>query len=613
MSARSRTFAALAIVSLAARAGAQEFSTSVVHVADASQRLALRDVDGDGRRDLLTIGLSGVSLRMLPKEGAYPEAASGTFDWPSETVGWSLADLDGDGTTELVLIVDGTRVLSVHGESSGTFAAPRSVLTDTSGFLPRGIRRVNIVRDVDGDGHPDIVLPGASHFRIHLQRPGPAGPALPAGTTPAGSAAPATPAAPAATPTAPEAHGAPAAPAATDSRGAPSALAAPTDGWSAPLTVSFHSKVDLELGDPSRLDARFAQDIRIPWFSLQDVDGDGRTDLVSSTDEETLFHLADPDLPEAPSWRLDLGALAEEIPRPDGIDLDNLLANVDPQVNWKVADLDGKPPNDLVIQQGGKFSVYLGGSRGPKLDAPDQVLKASGNVLYFLLRDVDKDGRQDLQLLRAQTVSLADALRLLVVPGSLDFDIFTYRNEGGAFSRKPSTRATVSLRVPALLSLLSTVDEMKADYEKRNAVPAQAAALDADGVANDIVDLRGDSVAIWKDRAPTGMAQTIKQRLQSFDVDALLEDYAERKLDQLDDGGTLSIELEDIKELLVTPGWDLRQSVKDIEPDLSVPLPFSGDGATLRIEDLDGDHRSDVIVLGRDADKQQIVEFLRTR
>jgi len=576
MSAPHHAAVALAGAMLAAPAVAQEFDSSLLTVPDASQRLALRDVNGDGRRDLLGIGLDGITLHLLPADGSYPAEATGNFAWPSETVGWYLADLDGDGGTEIVLLVDGTRVLTVRGDAAGAFLPPIEVLTDASGFLPRGIRRVNIVRDVDGDGLADLVLPGASHFRIHLQRP------------------------------------------ATETAAA---------SWAPPLTVSFRPSLNLELGDPAKLDARFAQDIKIPWFSLQDLDGDGHTDLISQTEDETLFHLADPALPDTPTWRLDLAELRAEITQPEGIDFDNLLANVDPQVNWKTADLDGRPPNDLVIQQGGKFSVYLGGSRGPHLDAPDQVLKASGNVLYFLLRDVDKDGRPDLQLLRAETVSLTDALRLLVVPGSLEFDIFTYRDElpgrdelagdgerdTAVFSRKPSTKATVSLRVPALLGFISTVDEMKSDYEKRKAVPAQAAALDADGLMNDVVDVRGDSLAIWKDRVPGDLKQTVGERFASFDIDELLEDYATRKLDQLDDGGTLSIGLEDISKLLVTPGWDMRQAVGDREPDLTLALPFPGEEVKLRIEDLDGDGRSDVIALGRDAEKQQLVWFLRLR
>src|SRR5262249_55245404 len=241
------------------------------------------------------------------------------------------------------------------------------------------------------------------------------------------------------------------------------------DGWSTALPVSFQASIGLELGDPGRLDARFAQDVEIPWFSLQDVDGDGTTDLVSETAEQVLFHLANPALPDHPTFSLDLTALRAAVAAPGRVDLDNLLANVDPQVNWKTADLDGKAPNDLVIQQGGTFNVYLGGSRGPSLDHPDQVLKASGNVLYFLLRDVNKDGRPDLQILRAQSISLADALRLLVVPGSIDFDVFTYANLGASaaagdpgavtgeqdvFSRKPTTRATVSLSIPALLGFV---------------------------------------------------------------------------------------------------------------------------------------------------------------
>jgi hypothetical protein len=379
------------------------------------------------------------------------------------------------------------------------------------------------------------------------------------------------------------------------------------------VPVSYQARIDLDLGDPARLDGRLGQEVRIPWFTLEDIDGDGYRDLVSQTSDEAAFHLARPELPDAPTWRLDLASVRELLDRPARIDLDNLLANVDAQVNWKVADIDGVPPHDFVLQSGGTFSLFLGGSTGPRFDAPDQVLKASGNVLYFLLRDVNADGRKDLQILRAQSISLGDALRMLIVPGSVDFDVFTYVNEGAAFSRKPSARTTISLRVPALLGFIDTLEEMEQDYEKRLEVPARAAALDGDGLANDIVDVVDGSIAIWRDAVPSTLTQTPLERFRSFDVDDLLEVYATARLDHLGDGGTLLIGLEDIRELLVTPGWDLRQARKGREPDASVPLAVPDHRLRMRVEDLDGDGVDDIVVTGRDADRNQRVQFLISR
>ncbi|HZM00414.1 MAG TPA: hypothetical protein VFD43_09200, partial [Planctomycetota bacterium] len=371
---------------------------------------------------------------------------------------------------------------------------------------------------------------------------------------------------------------------------------------------------------------------QIPWFTLQDVDGDGRVDLVSETEEAAEFHLARPELPESPTWSLDLVALRDSVPKPQRVDLDDLLSNVEAAVNWKSADLDGEAPYDLVIQRGGTVTLHLGGSVGPDLEAPDQVLKASGNVLYFLLRDVNKDTLPDLQLLRGATLSLGDVLRLLVVPGSLDFDVFSYNNEGGRFTRKPSVHTTLSLQIPALLGFLDDFRDLRDEYRARRDVPAQPAALEGDGARDDIVDVlpgpaeaaaAADGAAgaplpgvlcVWRGAVPAGFRPGGLAELKQFGPEELLEEYALSKLDALSDGGTLEVGLEDIQELvMVTPGYDLRQAASAREPDERWPLPFPAEDATLRVEDIDGDGRDDVIVIGRDAGRRRQVQFFVTR
>jgi hypothetical protein len=154
---------------------------------------------------------------------------------------------------------------------------------------------------------------------------------------------------------------------------------------------------------------------------------------------------------------------------------------------------------------------------------------------------------------------------------------------------------------------------MRDTYETRLEVPALPAALDGDGAADDVVDVLGDDVAVWKDRVPRGHSAEGLERLSGFDPDELLELYALRRLDELSDGATLSVELEDIEKLLVTPGWDLRQAVGKAPPDARWTLPFPGAGAKLLVDDLDGDGRSDVVVMGRDAEQRRWVQFFVTR
>ena len=538
--------------------------TSVYEVLDGQMRLGLRDLDGDGRKDLLTAGPAGLAWRRLREDGSFPAEDDGTLEWPSVTVGWNVADLEGDGRTEVVLLIDGERVATAAPGEGGALVLGPDRIADAGGFLPRGVRRVNFVRDIDGDGRLDLVIPANGRFLIHLQQ---------------------------------------------------------ERGWAPALPVDFQASVTLELGDPARLDASFSQRVKIPWFTLQDVDGDGRTDLVSETGQVAQFHLARPALPERPTWSLDLEALAASVPKPERIDLEDLLSNVEVPVNWKTADLDGEPPYDLVIQRSGTITVHEGGSVGPKLDQPDQVLKASGNVLYFLLRDVNKDRLPDLQLLRGGSFSIGELLRLLVVPGSLDFDVFSYINEGGRFARKPSVTTTLSLRIPALLGFLDDFREMRDDYRHRRDVPALPAALDGDGSLDDVVDVQpggaaGEpgAVGVWKGAVPADFRMGGVSELKKFSPDELLEQYALSRLDALSDGGTLSIGIDDIRKLvMVTPGYDLRQAVAGRKPDARWKLAFPAEGATLRVEDIDADGRDDVIATGKDASGRQRVQFFLTR
>src|SRR5262249_8105109 len=151
-------------------------------------------------------------------------------------------------------------------------------------------------------------------------------------------------------------------------------------------------------------------------------------------------------------------------------------------------------------------------------------------------------------------------------------------------------------------------------YQRRKAVPAAALALDADGARNDVVDLLDDDLALWHDRVPADFQGSLTERFGSFDVDELLEEFVISDLDRMGDGGRLDSGREDTRKLMVTPGWDLRQAVKGSEPDRKLPLAVLAEGARLRIEDLDGDRRSDIVVTSRASDDgtRMVVFLVRT-
>lgn len=534
-----------------------------VSVPNDGTRLALRDLDGDGDQELLRIDRVGIAVRTLGPDGAYG-LAEALLRWPSQRVSWDLVDLDSDGRIELVTVTEGRVVEQRNwvpgdgGEAGGSGAwSPPTLLLEEACYLPWGVSRVGLARDVDGDGRADLVLPGAGMFRIRRNlAPQPSGNSGDSGDSGAGTGL----------------------------------------RLDAPIEVAFEPEVILDLGDPERLSARFAQSVNVPWFRVEDVDGDGALDLVSETMDKVSFHLARPTIMTEPTWVLDLAALRGASASAT-LDLDDLLSIVSGTAQWRVADLDGVPPRDLVIGSQGTFKVYLGGAATGPGESASQVLKASGNVLYFFLRDVLGDSKPELQIARGERLSLAKLLRFLLLPGRIEFQLFTYANEGGTFDRTPTSRATLALRVPRLLGFLDDVEALGKELEKQWDIPARRIDWDGDGAADDVLDQQGGRLVIVRNCAPG------KQRwedLPATDMDGLVERIILEDLDRAGDGGESVIDIGQIDRFAMAPGAALRELSAGKPIAAEAPLFGVTKERQLRGVDLDGDGLMDLLATGRD-------------
>lgn len=116
--------------------------------------LSAGDVFGDGFTDLLVAGVYTGGPFNIPGT-IYHYQSNGTFaaQGSAPTYPTVLVDLNGDGIPDMVGFT-GEEMLIWKGDGTGVFQAPINQIS-----LPRGFAQYYF-RDMDKDGHVDIVLPG---------------------------------------------------------------------------------------------------------------------------------------------------------------------------------------------------------------------------------------------------------------------------------------------------------------------------------------------------------------------------------------------------------------------------------------------------------------------
>lgn len=209
------------------------------------------------------------------------------------------------------------------------------------------------------------------------------------------------------------------------------------------------------------LDQELVGSVRIPQIDTEDLNGDGRPDMLTRDGNLRSFHLQRADGAFAAPIQVDISQFVDSTPKAS-LELGSTAVLGDRQ-QMRRGDVNGDGVPDFVIAHRRKLWTFLGGAAGPQFSKA-RTQAVADDVTALLLVDLDEDGRQDLLTFRVQVPGLASLVLGLVRSVDVDVRAVGYASAQDGFEKKPRWRRTVTLRVPPLLSLLSRQDELVARF-----------------------------------------------------------------------------------------------------------------------------------------------------
>jgi Big-like domain-containing protein/VCBS repeat protein len=136
-------------------ANAQNYNTGLANLNGLGGAVAIADLNGDGKADLVVAESNGM-FSVLLGNGDGTFQAPVTYSPGLSPVSVAIADLNGDGKPDVVLagtvVPRETAVGVLLGNGDGTFQAPVIYGTGTGGYDSVAIA------DLNGDSHPDLVV-----------------------------------------------------------------------------------------------------------------------------------------------------------------------------------------------------------------------------------------------------------------------------------------------------------------------------------------------------------------------------------------------------------------------------------------------------------------------
>ncbi len=370
-----------------------------------------------------------------------------------DSVVWTVADLDRDGRDEVLVLVDGDALHRLE-RFDGRLRLSAPLAEGLGALPPRGVLAADFLRDFDGDGRLDLVLPAAERVRVFLGG---------------------------------------------------------DDGFRPGPDLGHVARLLMDLGRGDDLLDTVRRDYVLPPLAPRDLDGDGRLDLAVSDGLVIRRYLArGGELPEEPTEVLDLSRFRDEDVE---LDFGNLSRLARYLVVDQWLDLDADGVEDLLLLAGGKVRVFVAEGASIHLEKPTQTLKVRGNPFFATAARIDGDRYPDLVVVRVEDIGLGKLVKAAFFSWSIEFDFLVYRGKGGGrFSTRPMQDRSVVVRGDSLLAMVKEQRERLSAL--RNTV-VRLCDTDGDGRRSDVAMLEPDGTfALW--RGALGADEAVERLTQDF-------------------------------------------------------------------------------------------------
>ncbi len=205
------------------------------------------------------------------------------------------------------------------------------------------------------------------------------------------------------------------------------------------------------------LDEEHQGSVVVPAIEAEDLNGDGKKDLLTRDGKKRAFRMQGEDGLFSRRIEVDLAQFEDSTQKAEITLGATAVAGDDQQIQRGDVDGDGIP--DFVIAHRRKVWTFVSTKDGPQFEKA-RTQAVADDVTGMLLVDLDEDKRSDLLAFQVQLPSLGSLLLGLVKSIDIDVRAVGYRSAQDGFEALPAWRRTLTLRIPPLLSLLSKQEEI---------------------------------------------------------------------------------------------------------------------------------------------------------